>query len=213
MKHSIKALRLAALAFLLSVSASMLSAQEPEVATSVPQQQTMAEMLRRMPESVLPLLTRNDCLDLLDYAEAGRRAAVRNRLGSESVLEVLTERRALIRMTSLSSVELRRVRLADGTEGVFLLHTFRPDSTSSLSDVGMEVYDAGWKPVEHVLPDELTRSADWTAASFDSADSNALHVRWTRRHLSGRADATDADQLVVSGEAYYDWTDGRLVRR
>lgn len=61
-------------------------------------------LLRQMPESVLILLTHNDCLDLLDYASAGAQAIVKNRLGGKTTLRHIDNNHAQIDLTPNTTV-------------------------------------------------------------------------------------------------------------
>ncbi len=66
--------------------------------------QTMADVLRTMPDSIFPLLTRNDRLDLVDEWQGGVKAEVRNRLGGMVQLTELTTSSAKLQMSSVSYV-------------------------------------------------------------------------------------------------------------
>ena len=41
---------------------------------------TMAEVFKQMPDSLMPYITHNDRLDMIDYLDAGMKAEVTNRL-------------------------------------------------------------------------------------------------------------------------------------
>ena len=56
---------------------------------SVSVAQTFREMFIDTPDSVMPLLTRYDRSDFIEYVKAGMRARAMNRLDSESVLKEL----------------------------------------------------------------------------------------------------------------------------
>ena len=66
----------------------------------------MADVLRTMPDSILPLLTKNDRLDLVDEWQSGVKAEVRNRLGGMVQLTELTTSSAKLQMSSMSDVVL-----------------------------------------------------------------------------------------------------------
>lgn len=68
--------------------------------------QTMADVLRTMPDSILPLLTQNDRLDLVDEWQGGVKAEVKNRLGGMVQLTELTTSSARLQMSSVSYVVL-----------------------------------------------------------------------------------------------------------
>lgn len=77
--------------------------------------QSMADVLRTMPDSVMPLLTLNDRLDLVDEWQAGVKAEVKNRLGGMVTLTELSDTKAVLQTSSLSTVTLELTTMPDGT--------------------------------------------------------------------------------------------------
>lgn len=68
---------------ILCAIASAMPAQTAEVPT-------MAEVLKAMPDSLLPYLTHNDKLDMIDYLDAKMRAEVTNKMGGKSTLDSIS---------------------------------------------------------------------------------------------------------------------------
>lgn len=101
--------------------------------------QTMADVLRTLPDTILPLLTKNDRLDLVDEWQAGVKAEVRNRLGGMVELKELTDTKATLQTSSLSTVTLELVDLPDGKgKAVSRTHTCTLDGrTDSVEEVFM----------------------------------------------------------------------------
>ena len=54
-------------------------------------QQTISEVFREMPDSLLPTLSKNNRLDMLDFMASGMKAEVTNRLGGRSEMTALTD--------------------------------------------------------------------------------------------------------------------------
>jgi len=50
----------------------------------------ISELFKEMPDSLLPYLTKNNRLDMMDFMEAGMPAKVTNRLGGTSTMTALT---------------------------------------------------------------------------------------------------------------------------
>lgn len=75
----------------------------------------MADVLRTMPDSVMPLLTLNDRLDLVDEWQAGVKAEVKNRLGGMVTMTELSDTKAVLQTSSLSTVTLELTTMPDGT--------------------------------------------------------------------------------------------------
>ena len=133
------------------------------------QAQTMDSLLRAMPDSILPLLTRNDRLDMLDYAAAKQDAELTNRLGGKSQMVTLTDTYALIRLTETSDVQLKLL-LRDGIPTICLVRTRR---SQSLADSNVTFYTTDWQPLAppegwHVPEGytEVTLHADTDAVDF-----------------------------------------------
>ena len=66
--------------------------------------QTVREAIKEMPDEVLPLLTKNDRLDFIDYLASNAKAEVKNKLGTPSEMTALTDDYAHIRLTEVSEV-------------------------------------------------------------------------------------------------------------
>ena len=59
---------------------------------TVSAQSTMREAFQQAPQSLMPYLTENDRLDLIDFLDSGMKAEVTNQLGGKSELLRLTDR-------------------------------------------------------------------------------------------------------------------------
>ena len=69
--------------------------------------QTMADAFRQMPDSLLPSLTRNNRLDLVDFCEAKMMSVVKNRLDEEVEMTVLTPDSLSLRMSSALRIDMK----------------------------------------------------------------------------------------------------------
>ena len=75
--------------------------------------QDMRTLLVAMPDSILPLLTKNNRMDCVDFVDSKMKAEVKNRLGEVSELKVLTKDYLLLQMTSQSTVEMKLLSVND----------------------------------------------------------------------------------------------------
>lgn len=66
-------------------------------------------LLRQMPDSIWPLLTRNDRLDMVDFAQSKMGNAVTNRLGGSSRIDTLAADYARVRLSHGVSAEIALV--------------------------------------------------------------------------------------------------------
>ena len=105
--------------------------------------QTMPNLLRTMPDSIIPLLSHNDRLDFLDYAAAGTNAELTNRLSGKSKLLTLTDDFAHWQLTTHSDLQLKLLPHDNG-HIVCLVSTVVVDS---LPDSHLRFYTTDWEPL------------------------------------------------------------------
>ena len=85
------------------------------VAVSSVAQVRMRDVFAQLPDSILPLMTRNNRLDCIDFIENGMEARVKNKFNDQVVLEALTEDFLLIRTSESSNVEMKLMPLGSDT--------------------------------------------------------------------------------------------------
>lgn len=68
---------------------------------------TIRQVLADMPDSILALFTKNDRLDFIDFIDSNMKAKVKNRLGEETVMTVLTDNFCHIDMDEHSTIEMK----------------------------------------------------------------------------------------------------------
>lgn len=108
--------------------------------------QTLREAFSSMPDSLLPTLTKNNRLDMLDFMDAKMKAAVTNRLDGESVMTHLATDSIAIRMSDVLTVELTLAK-ADTTAVVSLKRTY--SMTGGEQQTVVARYDARtWQELE-----------------------------------------------------------------
>lgn len=86
--------------------------------------QTMREAFTAMPDSLMPYLTKNNRLDMIDFMDAKMKAAVTNMLGGETVMTFLSDDSLAVRMSDALTLEMK-VQKADTTAVVFVKHTYQ----------------------------------------------------------------------------------------
>ena len=105
--------------------------------------QKMPDILRTMPDSIIPLLSHNDRLDFLDYAAAGTNAELTNRLSGKSKLLTLTDDFAHWQLTTHSDLQFKLLPHDNG-HIVCLVSTAVVDS---LPDSHIRFYATDWEPL------------------------------------------------------------------
>ena len=133
----------------------------------------MREVFASMPDSVLPLVSKNNRLDCIDFIENNMEARVRNVFNEYVVLEALTDDYARFRSSSSSLLEMKLLP-ADSTFLLCVVQTAltgEVDSPRRLEDSNIRFLHPDWTP----LPDSsavaftLPPLSDFIAA--DAPDS------------------------------------------
>ena len=133
--------------------------------------QTIREAIKEMPDEVLPLFTKNDRLDFLDYLASTAKAEVKNRMGSMSEMTTLTDDYAHIRTSEVSELSFKL--LQKGTEKVIcLVSTCQVDS---MYDSEIHFYDMKWNLLDTKQFIDIPKTNDYQQLVL-SAQSSDLQV-------------------------------------
>lgn len=103
--------------------------------------QELRSLFVAMPDSVLPLLTKTNRMDCVDFLDSNMKAEVKNRFNNTSELKVLTKDYLELQLTSQSSVEMKLLPLNDSVKVVCMVHTV----CGSACDSEITFYDTQWK--------------------------------------------------------------------
>lgn len=104
----------------------------------------MRTLFKEMPDSILPLLTQGNRLDMLDFVDSNMKAVVRNRLDSESELVSITEGSLLIHYTSQTDVAIRLYYYRDMVPLICVVHS----AGNGVRDSRILFFDSHWNPVD-----------------------------------------------------------------
>lgn len=142
MTHPFKHAKLAIAAVLLTVC-TCAEAQLP----------LMRDLFRQMPDTLLPTMSKNNRLDMVDFVESGMKAVVTDRLDGQCIMDTLTANYARISMGGSLSVELKALptttQLPDSSTCIVcLVKTFGSQTKESSVDFFTEKW--------HPLPITLT---------------------------------------------------------
>lgn len=141
------------------------------------QEARMSTLFRAMPDSILPLLTKNNRLDFIDYLENKMQAKVRNRFDETAEMTALDEDYLRIQMSPVSEVEMQLLPQTDSLGPVVcLLRSYKAPARESIA----EFYDDNWNrlywievpspKVEDcvsVVPDSLRNDRDLAVAELE----------------------------------------------
>lgn len=133
----------------------------------------MADVFRTMPDSIVRLLTNNDRMDLLDFAESNMTAKVTNRLDGKSTLNILTDDYLHLTVTTLSSLQMRLFPLSDGRQAVVVVKTVAGPAKDSV----LKIYTADWSEQLDVKQHVAAPSLDaYWAKPLDEMTEEELQI-------------------------------------
>lgn len=148
--------------------------------------QTMREVFVNAPDSVLPLLTRINREDCVDFIAAGMRANVTNRLDGKSELLSITDNFLELRSSEYSTVQMRLLPLAADTVVAVVKSVCAEACDSRIS-----FYKKNWEP----CPVSFERPP--IAHFFVSPDSAALYLPKCDIYLV-RLTLSPTDETIVA---------------
>lgn len=114
---------------------------------AVQAQVKMRDVIKQMPDSLVPYLKQNARLDFIDFIDSGMKAEVSNDLGGKSQLTELTDDFASLTMNSASQIQLRLLDvnepIDDAHQIICLVRTFGEGMRESTIDF----YSVKWQPL------------------------------------------------------------------
>ena len=140
------------------------------LASGISAQLRMRDIFAQLPDSVLPLTTRNNRLDCIDFIENGMVARVKNLFGDQVVLDSLTEDFMVLRTSEASCVEMKLVPGNRDTL-IFVNRTYH----GPVEDSEVRVYDRNWqflrivqRPDIHAFVQPVGFIQPWTSEMADT---------------------------------------------
>lgn len=119
------------------------------------QNMQMAELFKQMPDSLMPYLTTNNKLDMLDFIDAGMEAKVNNKFDGESILCELDSTYLRLKLNTSVEVEMKLLSssniLNDSTKHLICLVTTYGDL---IKESVLNLFTSKWNSIEH----DITKS-------------------------------------------------------
>ena len=192
------------------------------------QAQNMKELFVAMPDTLVPLLTKVNREDFGDFLASKMKAEVRNRFGKTSEMTELTDDYLYLKMTSVSSMEMKLLPLKDSLKVICVVQTYQ----APVSDSKVRFYDTDWKPLEasrfidlpadslffrtpanKVQADSLQNLRTHTDISLQearlSADNRTLLFRYD---YLDKATSANLQAYLIRKPLRYVWENGRFIR-
>lgn len=110
--------------------------------------QNIREVFRAMPDSIMPYLTKNAKLDMMDFMDANMKAAVNNELGGESRMLFLSDDSLAIKMSNALMLELS-LEKADTNMVIVMKRTYQIKECHE--EVLINRFSSSWRPISESL--------------------------------------------------------------
>lgn len=121
--------------------------------------QTITDIFRVMPDSLLPTLSENNRLDMIDFMASGMKAEVTNRLGGSSEMTALTNDSLCLRVSKAQTITfllLTPLELVDSCRQIVcLIRTYGLNESSFNTTV--DYYTPQW---EKILKKPILKDVD-----------------------------------------------------
>lgn len=186
---------------------------------------TLKDLFKEMPDSLLPVLTRENRLDCVDFIESGMKANVKNRFGELSSLQTLTATYAKLSLSPSSQVEMAMLEKGSDTLVCMVRTWLLPLQQSEVS-----FYTADWRPLEASKYITLPKAGDFVHTETGRETTDDVLRRADVPLISAVLDAATHDLVFsirldgdnpelkrelapyVREKLTYHWRDGRFVR-
>ena len=187
----------------------------------------MRGWLAAMPDSVMPLLTKNNRLDFIDFYDAKMEAVVTNRLEGKSSMTALTDDFVQISYTKSTDVAMKLLPVNDSTDILCLVTTVK----ALADDSRIAFYDAQWRPLdaasyitEPSMDDFRSTlqgdSAQWAWGKIDiffrayrlDAESSELKCVLTTPDYLSKEDREEVAPYVRQEPLVCRWINGKYLR-
>ena len=115
-------------------------------------------LFAEMPDSIIPYLTRNDRLDLMDFMDSNMKAEVSNSLGGKSQMTKLTPDTISIQLTEVSKIDFYLVQLPavapidSCTHAIMVVRTV--GLAEGYTETETEFYSCHWRCLPPIVPCE-----------------------------------------------------------
>jgi hypothetical protein len=186
----------------------------------------MRGWLSAMPDSVMPLLTKNNRLDFIDFYDAKMEAVVTNRMSGKSRMHTLTNDFVQIEYTASADVSMKLLYVNDTTDVLCMVTTMR----RSVDDSRIAFYDAQWQPldvasyfVEPCMKEFRSTmqsdSVQWAWSKVDiffrtyelCAESSELKCVFTSLEYLSKEDREEVTPYVIQESLTCRWDNGKYL--
>lgn len=163
--------------------------------------QTVREAFLSMPDGVLPLLSKNDRADFIDFAESGMQAVVKDRMQYSAEMTEKKDNYIRLRTSAVSEFQMKVLPLTDSVNVICTVTTVEAPVRSSHIDF----YTADWQKADafEYFPElDITDFLTKTDEAF--VEDSVMHSALADINLYeiNLMSDTDAAEVTVTAEGY-----------
>ena len=166
------------------------------------------DVLKSMPADVIPLLTHNNILDMIDFLKASCKAEVTNRMNGKSEMTVLNDCFTSIRITPSNTIDIKLLPLKSGGTLIYVVSTCKTDS---LTDSSVKVYTDKWELADEGQQFRFPHPDSYNTMKL-SATNNKAVIREIRKQLLFEGETSaDKPDIVTEYECEWDTVHGNYI--
>ena len=105
------------------------------------------DVFKAMPDSLVPYLTTNAKLDMMDFMDAKMKAAVDNMLGGESEMTFLSDDSLCIKMSDAMTLELK-LQTENNEQIIMMKRTYQ--TAKRQKEILINSFSSSWRPISEV---------------------------------------------------------------
>lgn len=108
-------------------------------------QTVIRDVFKNMPDSVIPYLTENNRLDMIDFMASSMDAVVANALGGKSQMLALTDQYAFIRLSESSDLAMRLLDVTEPVDSASQVLCLVRTYGSDIRESNVAFYSLSWR--------------------------------------------------------------------
>ena len=157
-------------------------------------QTKMSQVFRQMPDEIIPYLSENNRLDLIDFADSNMKAEVHNLLEGRSELKKMTDDYAFLSLNEASQIEMRLLDVSTPVDSSMSILCVVSTYGVGLRDSKVDFYSLKWKKLDSsqwamLPPQSFIAALDeklpvLTVSPLSDLDIEILNEKKTTKDLS-----------------------------
>lgn len=157
-------------------------------------QKLMRDVLCEMPDTIVPYLSRNNRLDMIDFFDSGMKAVVSNSLDGKSSLLKLNDRYASLQLTSASQLDMRILDTKEMVDSASQIVCVVCTYGTGIRQSTVSFYSLQWRP----LPTNLF--LQWSGLVYYATlgESDDTFILTPECRLNPPANETQEDEVKTS---------------